>query len=518
MKTYHALITLETTSPLYLNAGDHHVLYDNILIRDHHGLPCIYGTQIIGALSELFASYFPEHHCALFGQASGDKQVASLLVPSDSVMRDSTHTLVDLYRPHSEIQADFLLANLLEDAPVLIDRVQLNKFGVVANKYEYIVIPSGCRFSFTLELTDHDDEYSDAWAQLLGLIAHPLFRLGSATHQGFGVLKPIYAHCHQFAFNMTNSDHRRALRRWDGHPSTFPIAFIDDHRADDEHRADQASFDWQGTNHKASWANSSWSLTKDYRAEAGLHFGASNQLLTKWQPQNEQAHSAIKADREHQLKTVERLPHITWQPDNGNTLRAQVDIVTVIPTTGIKGAVCKQAIYLANSLFHDKQHGVHAALRKILGYVDESNNKSQASVLNWLVSHTLVSTIGERMHNKIDRLTSGVMAGGLFAEEFTFQDSFQLTIDIDAHRLMQLWKDYLKTHPSTSSQALSMAFALLDRALTDLDTQLLKVGGLQAAGYGTVAPSSAAAATSSNHSHMHTWCDDFLEKEFNDAL
>lgn len=475
MYRHLALITIEATTPLYLSAGDEHLVFDNQVIRDHHGLPVIYASQITGALSELYQRSFDKLSWQrLFGQSDEDKKEASLLVPSDTVLRDSNHQLVQLYCPKANIQTDPLLNNLLADAPIIIDRVKLNDYGVVDNKFDYTVLPTGCRFSFTLELEDTTHELAQAWQNVLSLFNHPLFKLGSATHNGFGALKVIVEHSYQFSFNLTNEYHVETLLQWDQHPSNFPTDFIKEQQDNTWPEAKEFKKDIISVNHNIV-------------AKHGLHFGATEQDLSNWVFGSEVLFGDNK-DTTAQVKKIERLPFIKWGNDASKP-QFSCWILPVIPSTAIKGAILQQAKYLASRGYEQYL----PALTLLTGMVNEEKNVSQASILDWQVNRNdqLPTTFFEkhqRQHNFINRLTSGVMNGGLFSEEYTWQDNFDVKITLDKYRL-----DLLLEHPEVkkssdiTKESIAVALVFIDRAIADLNDNLLKLGGLNNMGYGTVA-------------------------------
>lgn len=483
MKVHLALITLETTSPLFLSAGDQNLILDNLLIRDHHNLPVIHASQITGALSHLYQRTFDESSWqSLFGQTTDESNAASILVPSNTVLRDINHQMVPLYCPHADIAADPLLANLLEDAPVIIDRVKLNNYGVVDNKFDYTVVPTGYRFSFTLELNDLADKYDTAWQNVLQLFEHPLFKLGGATKSGFGVFKLVTEHSVQFSFDYKNKAHKQALLNWDQHPSTFPIEFIQAQQQQNNSR-----LVWPKRN---AFTQDTYSAEFKFSAKQGLHFGASEQELSHWIIVNQDMRPVRK--NENQIKHVEMLPKVSWYSPSQGEINASSYIYPVIPTTAVKGAVLQQARFLLSRGFEQYL----PALELLTGKVEEhkakpDNTYSQASVMDWFVSFAYVwddikEKIALRNHNRINRLTGGVMQGGLFSEEYTWQDEFELRITLDYYRL-----EKLLAHPDANSSNVTMnevriVLAVIDRAIADFNDGLAKLGGLTSMGYGSV--------------------------------
>ncbi len=491
MKVHLALITLETNSPLFLSAGDEHLVQDNLLIRDHHNLPVIHASQITGALRHLYQRTFDDASWqCLFGQTNDESNAASILVPSNTVLRDINHQMVPLYCPHADITADPLLANLLEDAPVIIDRVKLNNYGVVDNKFDYTVVPTGYRFSFTIELKDLADKYDTAWQNVLQLFEHHLFKLGGATKSGFGVFKLVTEHSVQFSFDYKNKAHKQALLDWNQHPSTFPVEFI---QSQQQHN--HSCLVWPKQN---AFTQDIYNAEFKFSAKQGLHFGASEQGLSHWFINLSDAKTSDKPG--NQVKQIERLPKITWTKKANGRLIAKSYVYPVIPTTAVKGAVLQQARYLLSRGFQQYL----PALELLTGKVEEDkvnpdNTHSQASVMDWYVSFNYIPTYLEdcapenpieanffRNHNRINRLTGGVMQGGLFSEEYTWQDEFELRITLDYYRL-----EMLLAHPDANPSNVTMnevriVLAVIDRAIADFNDELAKLGGLTSMGYGSV--------------------------------
>jgi len=101
------------------------------------------------------------------------------------------------------LETDPLYRAVLQQAhtPLLRDRVRLTHRGAAADKgkFDRSILPAGHRFALELRLWSHQLE-DPAWERLLGLFAHPLFRLGGATRAGLGAMRPVQ--CHQRRFDL----------------------------------------------------------------------------------------------------------------------------------------------------------------------------------------------------------------------------------------------------------------------------------------------------------------------------
>lgn len=191
-------VTIELKSPLHVGAGREWMASDAGVLLDANGLPAIPGSAIAGVLRQACELRWNDSDRvnALFGYQTredvadpaspGIGQGSRLTVSWAAIHGADDRPRDRLLEPGSNHGwADSVLANALR--PTLRDHVRLDGRGVAAKrgKFDELVVCAGHRFTFEMELIGGDDDVSD-WNRLLGLLAHPLTRLGGKSRRGFG--------------------------------------------------------------------------------------------------------------------------------------------------------------------------------------------------------------------------------------------------------------------------------------------------------------------------------------------
>ena len=195
---YIARIVLENETPLSIAANGSDGVFDLRLVRDANGLPAIPATSITGVLRSLYG----EGENELFGFQSKKEGQSSLVQISWAHITDSKgNTLHGLETDSDKIQQDKLLklAYDTNNAPVIRDRVSISHKGVAKNtgRFDRSVLPAGFRFVCEVSLWS-DKANDERWDKLIGLLQHPLFRLGGNTRSGLGKLKVVKAFSNMF--------------------------------------------------------------------------------------------------------------------------------------------------------------------------------------------------------------------------------------------------------------------------------------------------------------------------------
>jgi CRISPR/Cas system CSM-associated protein Csm3 (group 7 of RAMP superfamily) len=135
----------------------------------------------------------------LFGFQRADEGEASRLHVSWGAIQDSTGQPVEgllLGKDGEQRLADPVLKALMEGvARETRDRVRIGHRGAAADtgKFDRVVLPAGHRFSAELSLWSDQADDPD-WREVLGLLVHPLFRLGGGTRAGLGRIKVVQVH------------------------------------------------------------------------------------------------------------------------------------------------------------------------------------------------------------------------------------------------------------------------------------------------------------------------------------
>jgi len=400
---YHcARICFECQSPLSIKADDSDPTLDTTLMTDATGNAIIPGTSIAGVLRHLYEEKYKEDvlkEDALFGKTSvkHDDHRPSLVKISFGFIHNAKN------QPQMgvvETSASDDILSYLQNTPIIREQTKINQSGTTtdAAKFDRSALPKGTRFSFELGLSGEQSNKTQ-WAQLLSLLSHPKFRLGGLTHRGFGKVKIIDLYEQDFDF--TNS---ADIKKWQAHQQS----------------------DWTVQNNHCTASNEYVNLT--ITAEDFWRIGSGDEALG--------AYSKDPDDKPYTETTL------NWH-NNQATLSEKL---VVVPATAIKGALRHRTLFhlrllnLLNKDFSDteiKEEDID--LCKLFGAKAEKN--TQQGIGGLLIDDVYLpnhSTPKIMMHNKIDRFTGGVMNGALFSEELLYQDTLNISMYFDPHKLKLL--------------------------------------------------------------------------------
>ncbi|HOC01066.1 MAG TPA: RAMP superfamily CRISPR-associated protein [Verrucomicrobiota bacterium] len=217
-----ARITLELETPLHIGTGQEWDESDAGVVLDPNGLPTIPLTSLIGVLREAFAKHTEDDNTTkeLFGwQGSNNKGEGigqgSRLSGSFGCIHDAANKPVyglvppERFKLSAELAAtlskrrmngeeipwqaddpDPVLAAALR--PTLRDHARHNECGVAdrgeksGGKFDELVVCTGHRFTFELELIGRRGTDEAHWDDLFLLLANPLTRVGGKSRRGLG--------------------------------------------------------------------------------------------------------------------------------------------------------------------------------------------------------------------------------------------------------------------------------------------------------------------------------------------
>ncbi|WP_019627859.1 RAMP superfamily CRISPR-associated protein [Thioalkalivibrio sp. AKL10] len=210
-----ARVVLEAQTPLSITTGTPDGAFDTRLVTDANGLPAIPGTSVAGVLRHLWTTLADDSVSAteeMFGVQRGDKGRPSRVETSWGALVDSQGHPAEgllLGEQAARLRQDPVLAAAarLQDDPAWRHRVRLSERGAAAGtgKFDRSILPAGHRFALELRLrggTEAD------WERLLGLLNHPLFRLGGSTRSGLGRMRPVRVHIGTFLLDEPQSARR----------------------------------------------------------------------------------------------------------------------------------------------------------------------------------------------------------------------------------------------------------------------------------------------------------------------
>ena len=191
MRLHFARITLEALSPLSIGSGDVGVT-DVMLVRDAAGLPMIGGASLQGLIRTLADREGWRDVMDLLGKAPDKPETdeskrggtAGRIRFSDARIHNSKGISIT----GADIPSDSLLKALCAESPLLRDHVALDHRGAGddGKKFDRSAVPRGANFSLELSFWEKDESEGAAFAKLLQLFHHPLFRPGGARARGYG--------------------------------------------------------------------------------------------------------------------------------------------------------------------------------------------------------------------------------------------------------------------------------------------------------------------------------------------
>ena len=402
-----ARVTLEALSAHGIHSGQGDFTHDVLLVRDANGLPALPGSSVAGVLRQAYRNQHGEAAAnTLFG-CGGRNAAASWLNVSWALVHDSTDTPVEGLR--GDLDSDPLLARLLDDKPLVRQRVRLEHTGTAADKgkFDVTLIPAGVRYTGWLSYWCDGSEASCAhWQALLELLNGPPLRLGHGTRSGNGHFKVI----------------ELAQARWDLREPAGHQAFVQRPRSRSQRQGLKAFSDCT--------RQSTPSLTLKLRAEGGWRVGSGEQWL------NDPGQAAHADD----VRQPDLLPQheyrAVWSGAQHGQQRGEWSAhYHLLPASAVKGALRHRVAYHYRCLSSDfAEAGKDAApetcpaVVELFGHANDDDARAGVLVFHDVCLHA--AQCGQWMHNRIDRFTGGVINGALFSEEVLWQTPLDLHIDV----------------------------------------------------------------------------------------
>lgn len=411
---HYARLVLEATTPHGVHAGRGDVTHDVLLVRDANGLPYIPATSLAGVLRHLYTAEYGEQDAwQLFGHVKGDEGQPSWLNTMAALVNDSQNLAQEGLR--DEPQADPVLAFLLDDKPLVRQRVKLGIRGTAADtgKFDVTLIPAGTRYTTFIGYWASDASDGTAvFERLLALLNHPGFRLGHGTRSGSGAFRvqTLQTACWDLRTPQGRVGYcQRPRKRAQQHG-------LSDHQAD-------------------TFSVSTHSVTAvlPLQAEGGLRIGGGEMALSGPDAQGRLPDLLPQSE-----------PRIVWHDEQAKVSEP----VPVIPGSAIKGAIAHRFGFhyrrLSGHLLDPAQMPVpddnpEPGALKLLGWaVNSDEDDGQAGKL--LIDDIYLESpkVLRQTHNRIDRFTGGVIQGALFEQELLWQPPLTLTLTImDIENLRQ---------------------------------------------------------------------------------
>ena len=412
---YIARIVLENETPLSIAANGSDGVFDLRLVRDANGLPAIPATSITGVLRSLYG----EGENELFGFQSKKEGQSSLVQISWAHITDSKgNTLHGLETDSDKIQQDKLLklAYDTNNAPVIRDRVSISHKGVAKNtgKFDRSVLPAGFRFVCEVSLWS-DKANDERWDKLIGLLQHPLFRLGGNTRSGLGKLKVVKAFSNMF--DLRQSADRTAFAKL-------------------SRRLDDTTGLYDTFNQLQTVESALVTATLTLNPEGFWRIGGGNI-------------SHEKADGKEADMLAKTETRIVWDDQGKAEVQVNRKEPLLIPASSIKGTLSHRIVFHDNCLngvwadeIGEKANELtNALVQNLFGHAKDSD-KASGQVGNVIIDDVFLTEkkFGIQMHNCIDRFTGGVRDHMLFSEELAYKNKQPISINMtfDTSKLTSL--------------------------------------------------------------------------------
>lgn len=447
----HARLTLETVTPLHIGSGREGTLSDADVVTDVNALPAIPGSSFAGVLRSLVSA---DEADSIFGysadrQTKDSKGQGSRFRVSWGHIHDCHNRPVDgvVSPDRFKDKNDPVLANAR--TPTLRDHVRITHRGTAdtadQGKFDELCVAKGHRFTLRLELLGSPDQNASQlkaeWEKLLQRIYGAPFRLGGRTRRGFGAVK--VRELHHRVFDLSRNEDLEAYLK-------LPVSLAEP--------LEEGVLEAFSPTDSTSAVPAVTSIDLRLRPRFYWLFGGDDTGETT-------------AD----MATV-RETWIKWENGVGSTKNG-----FLLPGSAIKGAISHRTAFHHNCLAeHWVENGKatagneNPAVRDLFGFVEKEETAEEVARRGRILIDDLFlpeeSAKTQRLsHVKIDRFTGGAWPGALFDEEPLFggpAGGVPIQIQILGKEL----------DPKS--------LASLDRALRDLCTGFLPLGGGAGRGHG----------------------------------
>lgn len=431
-----AHIVLEAETPLVISSGGKTALTDSAILKDINGYPYIPGSTIAGILRHCLGE---EKAKDFFGLKDEKTTKGSKIIFSEGKIVGLDGKVLD-----GIVNGDTIFASRFQRLPKR-NHVRLTSKGVAKDtgKFDEEVIYKGTRFAFDIEMVaSGNEEQEPIFNDVLNELGNDTFRIGGGSRSGFGKIRVI-------EIKKKNLDLRQ---------SSQLNEYLMMSSALNSNYDDWDSY--TSTSHaSAGWIKYDLTLTPVDFFSFGSGLG-----------DNEVDATPVKES------------FIKWENGRGSFK----DNALLIPATSLKGVLAhrvafhynvKHKVFAMPTPMEDfKEHTTdkNPAVRELFGYQDANEGQKCGACL----FSDIIGEFNEKEkvfnHVKIDRFTSGAMDGALFSEK---------VIDgTDSH--LHFKTSILIRKPGIDSKDFNEAIDCLEKALSDIDSGTLPLGGASGRGHG----------------------------------
>ncbi|MBQ8708649.1 MAG: hypothetical protein IJ523_11235 [Succinivibrionaceae bacterium] len=453
-----ARIAVETTSPLAIYSGRRDQLSNNALARDWNGLPYLPATAVAGvwrnAVTDIDATGInpirPDRWFGSIRSGNANERMASRVIVSDGLLLNSHSKLPGSGKEDISFRAlcdkedpvyDLVSGSADRDYERPGCRINARKANHNRGLFKSKTLPKGLRFAFDVkfELDDRDD--IETCRYILSKIASDSFVMGSKTANGLGAFKVIS--CRQQEFDLKDYANRpnelaQAIR---GFVLKRQISIGEEANLIAENEPE---------------AGRTWEFTLASEGTMRLGTGRNTSGLTIVGSNGVKEIELLEYEKglKFEDRNIQRCFTDTRLEWNGNDFTRKVSEF-IVPGSTIKGIIAHRTMYhflrrkkwFATNVITQNGESPQDLINRILenkeppeefepfydlfGRNDPTNHdRMQAGALK--VSDAVVdcASIVNRMHNKIDRYTGGVMPSALFGQARLVDPSFRVRIGL----------------------------------------------------------------------------------------
>lgn len=445
-----ARIVIEAKTPLSIKSGEKSITTDAVVITDVNGLPYIPGSSIAGVIRHAWKEMHEtdDSEKSLFGFQKGKNGFGSRVIISEARILNSKGEVMDGLLSSEEICKDELLQHYMK-LPIR-QHVRINHRGTAMDngKYDEQVVFTGTRFCFELEMLGGKEEES-TFKEILKLLYHSTFRLGSGTRRGFGEIEVSNIQYESLPKNdkkyLEKSSNLEKCKNW---------------------------------------------YKEEFKEKIEEEF--KNEYSYELQPVDFFLFGSGFADEDADMTPVTEMK-VSWEGDAAKIK----EHLYLLPASSVKGAIAHRVAYHYNRItkifadgftdngknkegktINDYVGANNIAVRLLFGYEgDTTTRKIRGNVIfSDLYDDKQEGKDKILNHVAIDRFTGGAINGALFSEKTVYGkaiSSFKLEIFINKKEIEKLASElYGKTE-----NVYKNTIDALEAALKDLCNGLLPLGG-----------------------------------------